>query len=187
MFAGKAARLLIAAIVLFAAPAIRAADLPGWQQARWGMSQADLAREESDLLDALAALGGAIDTARLGVTGHSMGGHGALVAGLRRPDLFASISAFSPIAAPSACPWGRKAFPAYLGPDPAAWAALDQLERTVGRLPPLHAAALLHLADTQLKARFDAAFASVEADGGARLQRDAGGGSRDDAAHVHGE
>jgi len=79
----------------------------------------------SDLLDALAALGGAIDTARLGVTGHSMGGHGALVAGLRRPDLFASISAFSPIAAPSACPWGRKAFSAYLGPDPAAWAAWD--------------------------------------------------------------
>jgi len=55
------------------------------------------------------------DTGRMGVTGHSMGGHGALICALRRPDLFRSVSAFSPICNPVACPWGRKAFAAYLG------------------------------------------------------------------------
>jgi S-formylglutathione hydrolase len=66
-----------------------------------------------------------VDPARLGIFGHSMGGHGALVLALRRPDVFRSVSAFAPIAAPSQCPWGRKAFGAYLGPDEAAWASYD--------------------------------------------------------------
>jgi len=61
----------------------------------------------------------------VGVTGHSMGGHGALVLGLRNPDRFRSISAFSPIVAPSQVPWGRKAFTAYLGPSEDRWAAYD--------------------------------------------------------------
>jgi S-formylglutathione hydrolase len=62
---------------------------------------------------------------RQGIFGHSMGGHGALVCGLRNPEVFQSISAFAPIAAPSQCPWGQKAFTGYLGADPAAWAAYD--------------------------------------------------------------
>jgi S-formylglutathione hydrolase len=65
------------------------------------------------------------DPTRLGITGHSMGGHGALMLALRHPDLFRSVSAFAPIAAPSRCPWGEKAFGGYLGQDRAAWARYD--------------------------------------------------------------
>ncbi|MES2902018.1 MAG: S-formylglutathione hydrolase [Pseudomonadota bacterium] len=65
------------------------------------------------------------DGARVGIFGHSMGGHGALVLALRRPDLFRSVSAFAPIAAPSRCPWGEKAFGGYLGAERAAWQAYD--------------------------------------------------------------
>ena len=60
-----------------------------------------------------------------GVTGHSMGGHGALVLALRHPGLFRSVSAFAPIVNPSAVPWGEKAFTAYLGSDREAWAQHD--------------------------------------------------------------
>ena len=66
-----------------------------------------------------------IDRERIGICGHSMGGHGALVLGLRNPDLFRSLSAFAPIAAPSLCPWGEKAFSGYLGSDQAAWRDYD--------------------------------------------------------------
>ncbi|MFG6467546.1 S-formylglutathione hydrolase [Roseateles sp. BYS87W] len=62
---------------------------------------------------------------RVGITGHSMGGHGALTLALRHPGRFGSLSAFAPIAAPRQCPWGHKAFSGYLGDDPAAWAAHD--------------------------------------------------------------
>jgi S-formylglutathione hydrolase len=62
---------------------------------------------------------------RVGLFGHSMGGHGALTLALRHPGRFASLSAFAPIAAPMQCPWGRKAFSGYLGEDRAAWAAHD--------------------------------------------------------------
>lgn len=65
------------------------------------------------------------DPARIGIFGHSMGGHGALVLALRRPDLFRSVSAFAPIAAPMRCPWGVKAFSNYLGPDRSTWAQYD--------------------------------------------------------------
>jgi S-formylglutathione hydrolase len=65
------------------------------------------------------------DAARIGIFGHSMGGHGALVQALRNPGLFRSVSAFAPIAAPSRCPWGQKAFSGYLGPDQAAWRQYD--------------------------------------------------------------
>ena len=58
---------------------------------------------------------------RRGISGHSMGGHGALTLALRHPDLFASVSAFAPIVSPTRCPWGEKAFTAYLGPDRSAW------------------------------------------------------------------
>jgi S-formylglutathione hydrolase len=61
----------------------------------------------------------------LGIMGHSMGGHGALVLGLRQPERFASVSALAPIATPSQVPWGIKAFSAYLGPDPTRWRSYD--------------------------------------------------------------
>jgi S-formylglutathione hydrolase len=66
-----------------------------------------------------------IDTARLGLFGHSMGGHGALTLALRHRTLFRSVSALAPICAPSHCPWGHKAFTAYLGPDESGWAVHD--------------------------------------------------------------
>lgn len=59
------------------------------------------------------------------IFGHSMGGHGALTLAMKHPDLFASVSAFAPIASPTRCPWGQKAFNAYLGADRAAWRAHD--------------------------------------------------------------
>ena len=62
---------------------------------------------------------------RVGVFGHSMGGHGALTLALRHPGLYRSVSALAPIAAPSRCPWGEKAFTGYLGPDRRAWEAHD--------------------------------------------------------------
>ena len=62
------------------------------------------------------------------ISGHSMGGHGALVLALRNPGRYRSVSAFSPIVAPSRVPWGQKAFAAYLGDDRAAWAAYDAVE-----------------------------------------------------------
>ncbi|APW41689.1 S-formylglutathione hydrolase [Rhodoferax saidenbachensis] len=78
----------------------------------------------SELLDVVAqAL--PVDTQRLGLFGHSMGGHGALSLALKHPQLFKSVSAFAPICAPSQCPWGHKAFAGYLGADTATWAAHD--------------------------------------------------------------
>lgn len=65
---------------------------------------------------------------RQGIFGHSMGGHGALVCGLRHPELFQSISAFAPIVAPSQCPWGQKAFSNYLGVDQETWKTYDATE-----------------------------------------------------------
>ena len=65
------------------------------------------------------------DRSRQGLFGHSMGGHGALALGLRHPDIWTTLSAFAPVAAPMRCPWGRKAFGHYLGPDETAWAEWD--------------------------------------------------------------
>jgi S-formylglutathione hydrolase len=65
---------------------------------------------------------------RQGIFGHSMGGHGALVCGLRNPQLFKSISAFAPITAPTQCPWGAKAFSHYLGADITQWRQYDASE-----------------------------------------------------------
>ena len=69
-----------------------------------------------------------LDPARIGIFGHSMGGHGALVLALRNPGLFRSVSAFAPIAAPVRSPWGEKAFSGYLGADQSAWRAYDASE-----------------------------------------------------------
>ena len=76
-----------------------------------------------------------IDGRREAVSGHSMGGHGALVCALRNPDRYRSVSAFAPICAPTRCPWGQKALTAYLGPDQAGWSRYDAsllMERTGG-------------------------------------------------------
>lgn len=75
-------------------------------------------------LPALVADAFPADT-RAGIFGHSMGGHGALVAALRNPRRYRSVSAFSPICAPTECPWGEKAFSGYLGSDRAAWKRYD--------------------------------------------------------------
>lgn len=69
-----------------------------------------------------------VDGDRLGIFGHSMGGHGALMLALRNPQIYRSVSAFAPIAAPSRCPWGEKAFTGYLGQDREAWKAYDSSE-----------------------------------------------------------
>ncbi|MGV3523511.1 MAG: S-formylglutathione hydrolase [Candidatus Sericytochromatia bacterium] len=79
-------------------------------------------------------------TDKRGISGHSMGGHGALVLSLRNPGQYASVSAFAPIAAPSECPWGHKALGNYLGSDRSAWAAYDAhllLPQSTERLPIL--------------------------------------------------
>lgn len=85
-------------------------------------------RMESYLTQELAAVATTQlpgDPQRVGVTGHSMGGHGALVLAQRHPELFKSVSAFAPIAAPSRCPWGEKAFSNYLGNDRSEWEKYD--------------------------------------------------------------
>jgi len=66
-----------------------------------------------------------VDVARCGISGHSMGGHGALTLALRHPQLFRSVSAFSPISSPTRCPWGQKALGAYLGADESTWRGHD--------------------------------------------------------------
>ena len=66
-----------------------------------------------------------VDSQRVGIFGHSMGGHGALTLALRHPDLFKSVSALAPICAPTQCAWGHKAFSGYLGADQTTWTAHD--------------------------------------------------------------
>jgi len=79
-------------------------------------------------LPALIAANFPADSARQGIFGHSMGGHGALVVALRNPQRYRSVSAFAPIVAPSQCPWGEKSFGGYLGNDRATWAEYDATE-----------------------------------------------------------
>jgi S-formylglutathione hydrolase len=84
----------------------------------------------SYVTEELPALVGAefpIDMDRQGITGHSMGGHGALTIALRNPERFSSVSAFAPIVAPSQVPWGQKALTGYLGKDRAAWRKHDSV------------------------------------------------------------
>lgn len=66
-----------------------------------------------------------VDPTRMGICGHSMGGHGALTMALRSPERWRSVSALAPIVAPMQVPWGQKALPRYLGPDPANWREYD--------------------------------------------------------------
>ncbi|MBY8975679.1 S-formylglutathione hydrolase [Rhodobacteraceae bacterium NNCM2] len=76
-------------------------------------------------LQAVVAENFPIDPDRQGITGHSMGGHGAITLALNNPGIYRSLSAFAPIANPSASDWGRKQLTAYLGSDEAAWAKHD--------------------------------------------------------------
>lgn len=69
----------------------------------------------------------AVQAERIGIFGHSMGGHGALTLALKYPEKFKSVSAFAPICAPSQCPWGEKAFSNYLGSDQAEWLKHDAI------------------------------------------------------------
>lgn len=112
------------------------ADDPAWDMGQAASFYLDATAEpwaahfrmRTWLIDELPGLIGAqfpADMARQGITGHSMGGHGALTLALKHPGRFKSVSAFAPIVAPTQVPWGRKALPAYLGDDPAAWAAHD--------------------------------------------------------------
>ena len=71
------------------------------------------------------------DMDRQGITGHSMGGHGALTIHLKNPELYKSCSAFAPICAPTRCPWGEKAFTGYLGSDRESWKEYDATELVV--------------------------------------------------------
>ncbi|WP_313571368.1 S-formylglutathione hydrolase [Comamonas terrigena] len=113
------------------------------QQAPWEQNW----RMESYLIEELLPLLARhlpIDTQRLGIFGHSMGGHGALTLALRHPGVFKSLSAFAPIANPVNCPWGQKAFAGYLGANQAAWAQHDatRLMESQGK-PPYPAGILI--------------------------------------------
>ena len=90
-------------------------------------------------LPALVAAEFPVDVGRQAITGHSMGGHGALTLALRNPDSFRSVSAFAPIVAPSQVPWGQKALAGYLGDDASAWRKHDAvaLIEDGARLPEL--------------------------------------------------
>ncbi|RYX96256.1 MAG: S-formylglutathione hydrolase [Comamonadaceae bacterium] len=134
----RAAELGIALIAPDTSP--RGANVPGetdsWDfgvgagfyldatQAPWSKNY----RMESWIIDELLPLVTSalpVDDGRIGIFGHSMGGHGALTLALRHPGRFKSVSAFAPIAAPSQCAWGEKAFSGYLGHDKANWLAHD--------------------------------------------------------------
>ncbi len=90
-------------------------------------------------LPALVAQNLPADMGRQGMTGHSMGGHGALTIALRNPGRFKAVSAFAPIASPMSCPWGEKALSNYIGSDRAAWREYDAcaLIESGARLPDL--------------------------------------------------
>ena len=90
-------------------------------------------------LPALIAAEFPVDMDRQGITGHSMGGHGALTISLRNPGRFKSTSAFAPIVSPQNCPWGQKALGGYLGDDMTAWRQYDAcaLIKQGARLPDL--------------------------------------------------
>lgn len=91
------------------------------------------------------------DPQRIGIFGHSMGGHGALTLALRHPDRFRSVSALAPVASATRCPWGQKAFSRYLGDDRSAWLAHDASELMKARATPFPTGILI---DQGLNDRF---------------------------------
>lgn len=121
-----------------------------------------------------------LDATRIGIFGHSMGGHGALTLALRHPGLFKSVSAFAPICAPGQCDWGRKAFSGYLGPNESDWRAHDASALMAGMTAAPYPGGILidqGLSDKFLAAQlhphlFEAACASARQP--LRLRRHAG-------------
>ncbi len=121
-----------------------------------------------------------LDATRIGIFGHSMGGHGALTLALRHPGLFKSVSAFAPICAPGQCGWGRKAFSGYLGPTESDWRAHDASALMAGMTAAPYPGGILidqGLSDKFLAAQlhphlFEAACASARQP--LRLRRHAG-------------
>lgn len=129
--------------VLYPDTSPRGADLPGetdsWDfgagagfyvnatQAPWSKHYHMEAYVAEELPAAIfAEFGDQLDSSRVSITGHSMGGHGALTLFLKNPGKYKSVSAFAPISNPTACPWGDKAFSGYLGAaDKEAWKAHD--------------------------------------------------------------
>jgi S-formylglutathione hydrolase len=93
-------------------------------QAPWSQHYRMYSYVTRELPELVASLGN-VRAERQSIFGHSMGGHGALVCALRNRDQYRSVSAFAPIAAPSQCPWGVKAFTGYLGDDRSAWSEYD--------------------------------------------------------------
>lgn len=121
---------------------------------------------ETELPALIAAQFAMADMERQGITGHSMGGHGALTIALRDPARFRSVSAFAPICAPADCPWGQKALGGYLGDDRGAWRQYDAcaLIEDGARLPALlvdQGEADAFLADQLLPQRLAAACAAA--------------------------
>lgn len=109
-----------------------------------------------------------VDGTRVGIFGHSMGGHGALTLALKRPDAFRSVSAFAPIAAPILSPWGQKAFTGYLGEDVKAWEQYDASVLMAQRQTPFPSGILIDqglgdkfLAEQLYPEVFEAACASA--------------------------
>lgn len=94
-------------------------------QAPWSANYRMRSYIEKELLSAVAQAAPEADLARVSISGHSMGGHGALTIALRNPGRFKSVSAFAPIASPMNCPWGEKALDGYLGVDRDAWREYD--------------------------------------------------------------
>jgi S-formylglutathione hydrolase len=94
-------------------------------QAPWSTNFRMRSYIEDELPALIAAEFSAADMTRQGITGHSMGGHGALTIALRNAGRFRSVSAFSPIVSPLRCPWGEKALSGYLGEDRADWRSYD--------------------------------------------------------------
>lgn len=96
-------------------------------QAPWSQHYRMYSYVTRELPEIVKSLSGA-RADRQGIFGHSMGGHGALICALKHPEQYLSVSAFAPIAAPTQCPWGQKAFSGYLGSDQSAWRAYDASE-----------------------------------------------------------
>ncbi len=126
-------------------------------------------------LPALIAAEFPVDMDRQGISGHSMGGHGALTVSLRNPGRFRSTSAFAPIVSPINCPWGEKALGGYLGEDVTAWRTYDAcaLIKQGARLPGLlvDQGAADNFLDTQLKTHLlDEACRNVDMPAQIRMQ-----------------
>uniref|UniRef100_F1LC26 S-formylglutathione hydrolase n=1 Tax=Ascaris suum TaxID=6253 RepID=F1LC26_ASCSU len=97
-------------------------------EAKWSKNYRMYSYVRDELPHLIAATFKECDPQRQGIFGHSMGGHGAIVIGLRNPQIFRSISAFAPICNPMRCSWGKKALTGYLGNDEEKWKAYDSVE-----------------------------------------------------------